>query len=325
MRLLAKPGSRLFQCQVVALNLLIDEGTLGAKDVDVSSISFDSLLLKVLNVNAPNWVADGIVPGDPETLRALFRLLPGWSDQKMIPTVGESIYRLTVKDRAASRPVPHKPLRESILTEPGFLDALTLAAYYREDGWSLGIEALVALQFLCDLPRLSEQTDPCSVCGDQYRETGEKPVQLPCKHVFGSECLAQWMSPFAEICHNTCPMCREEVFDQPTITRNGRSTNLALLTTLLPTSISQQAGSESDRLHAVWARIQSQMRNIKYAFFEAARSNPHVTRMTRADTKALISESVLIDQCSPMIWLRGDAVSIGDEWDGCGEPMDLSD
>ena len=39
----------------------------------------------------------------------------------------------------------------------------------------------------------------------------ERPIQLPCCHVFGHRCIKQWLSPKSEggSQHNTCPMCRK--------------------------------------------------------------------------------------------------------------------
>lgn len=273
----------------------------------------------------PGWAYDGTVPTDPQTLLILYTVLPGWSCNGTIPTVFEGIYRLKVKDRATYRSEHHKPLRDCILNEPGFLDALTLAAYCREDGWSVGIDTLAALEFLCNLPSPSEQTGPCEICGDSYEQSGESPVQLPCKHVLGSGCLAQWMSPIAEHCHNTCPMCRDEAFDKPTVPWECQRSNLAVITAVLPPGLDQQSASESDRLHAVWARVQDQLRNIKYSFLGAACNNPHVTRMTRSDTKTLIAESIERSHCNPVLQVENDYVSAGEVDSDCGEPMDLRD
>lgn len=321
----AKPGSCFFKSQVAAKNLLIGPLPTEAQSVDVSGISFDSLLVNVLNSIAPGWAYDGAVPTDPQTRFILYAILPVLSCNGTIPTVFESIYRLKVKDRSIYRSEHHEPLRECILTEPGFLDALTLAAYYREDGWTLGVDTLAALQFLCNLPSPSEQTGPCGVCGESYEESGENPVELPCKHILGSNCLAQWMSPLAEHCHNTCPMCRDEAFAKPTVPWECQRSNLAMLTAVLPPGVDQQSASESDRMHAVWARVEDQLRNIKYAFFEAACNNPHVTRMTRSDTKALIAESTKRNQCNPVFQIENGDEPAGEVDDDFEVPMDLSD
>ena len=321
----AQPGSCLFKSQVAAKNLLIGRLPEEARNVDIGGISFSSLLIKVLDSIAPEWAYDGIVSIDSQTLFVLYAVLPGWSCQGAIPTVSECVYRLNVKDRAIYRSTHHKPLRECILTEPGFLDGLTLAAYCREDGWSLGIDTLAAIQFLCNLPSPSEHTDPCGICGEYYQDSEESPVQLPCGHVLGSNCLAQWMSPLAEHCHNTCPMCRSEAFDKPTRLREHRGANLAILTAVLPPGLDQRTASESDRLHAVWTRVQDQLRNIKYAFLEAARNNPHVTRTTRSDTRALQSEYTWKEYCNPASLVENEYVPMDEADNDCGEPMDLSD
>ena len=40
--------------------------------------------------------------------------------------------------------------------------------------------------------------------------TLELSVQLPCQHIFGMQCLKQWLSPKSKggSGNNTCPMCR---------------------------------------------------------------------------------------------------------------------
>ena len=40
-------------------------------------------------------------------------------------------------------------------------------------------------------------------------QESDYPIQLPCKHVFGKECLNIWI--WSE---NTCPQCRKVVFDE---------------------------------------------------------------------------------------------------------------
>jgi len=56
---------------------------------------------------------------------------------------------------------------------------------------------------------ISEKT--CSICTHDlddlqrkwYAELAERPVKLPCGHVFGATCIEMWL-----VEHQTCPMCR---------------------------------------------------------------------------------------------------------------------
>ena len=57
----------------------------------------------------------------------------------------------------------------------------------------------------------------CMICQMEYQSTyvaaednpvvekGEQPVKLACGHVFGHDCLSQWLPK------NTCPICRQNL------------------------------------------------------------------------------------------------------------------
>lgn len=78
---------------------------------------------------------------------------------------------------------------------------------------------IAKFQLLCDVPNpavapLSD--DQCSICQESYQNNGWKfggtvhrPVQLPCGHVLGYQCLARWiLSPgFVD----SCPLCRKHI------------------------------------------------------------------------------------------------------------------
>lgn len=62
------------------------------------------------------------------------------------------------------------------------------------------------------LGSLPEESTSCNICHDPYETGGETITMLPCSHVFGSHCIAEWLSPDEAQGHNTCPMCRSVLF-----------------------------------------------------------------------------------------------------------------
>lgn len=85
--------------------------------------------------------------------------------------------------------------------------------------------------FLETLPRpcldaVDEDNKHCHICHDTYTTDGravgarpgnawlhedrpEIPLKLPCSHVLGSHCLAQWLGPSAN--NSSCPLCRRAI------------------------------------------------------------------------------------------------------------------
>ena len=56
-----------------------------------------------------------------------------------------------------------------------------------------------------------QQNPLCRICWDDY-EGLDRPVTLPCGHVFGEECIIAWsrgITPTGR--HNGCPCCRAEL------------------------------------------------------------------------------------------------------------------
>ncbi|KAL0725221.1 hypothetical protein Bca4012_039820 [Brassica carinata] len=51
----------------------------------------------------------------------------------------------------------------------------------------------------------------CVICQLKYK-IGEKQMNLPCKHVYHSECISKWLS-----INKICPVCNSEVFGDPSI------------------------------------------------------------------------------------------------------------
>ncbi|EOA25194.1 hypothetical protein CARUB_v10018505mg [Capsella rubella] len=51
----------------------------------------------------------------------------------------------------------------------------------------------------------------CVICQLKYK-IGERQMNLPCKHVYHSECISKWLS-----INKVCPVCNTEVFGDPSI------------------------------------------------------------------------------------------------------------
>ena len=52
----------------------------------------------------------------------------------------------------------------------------------------------------------------CLICLSEYPPTQDDyPVQLPCKHTVGKQCIKKWLSPEGSGA-NHCPLCRREFF-----------------------------------------------------------------------------------------------------------------
>ena len=283
-KLIMDGGSQFFETQVRAKEILI--GRFPAEDarINVNNIRFECLETIALNDDTPSWMYNGVVTMDHNSWRFLNSILPGVLSNGRIPSLGECLYRLTFKDLTGYISPSGKPLRELILEDSLLLDRLTLLTYLREEGWIIGFDTLAALQFLSKLPVVQdEETDHCTICGEGFTDTGELPVRLPCNHVFGSECTVKWLSPFVKDRHTNCPMCRDHLFDKSMVPWSSQYQALSVATAFA--AIDAPSATESERCASVWTRVEEQLRDVKYALYTAAASNPHVTRLTRSDVR----------------------------------------
>ncbi|GMQ11818.1 hypothetical protein CsSME_00054300 [Camellia sinensis var. sinensis] len=79
------------------------------------------------------------------------------------------------------------------------------------------VEALPEIKVTYDL--LSSDSSQCAVCKDTF-ELGEEAKQMPCKHIYHSDCIVPWLD-----LHNSCPVCRYELpTDDPDYENSTRGT-----------------------------------------------------------------------------------------------------
>ena len=97
---------------------------------------------------------------------------------------------------------------------------------YRNDNLDLFLEKM-ADEFLSQLPVIEKETlhddTECTICFTEFGTSVngssiEYPLQLPCTHIMGSECIRTWLSSSKEG-KKTCPHCRRVLFIRPKLER----------------------------------------------------------------------------------------------------------
>lgn len=95
------------------------------------------------------------------------------------------------------------------------------------------VEALPNIKV--DNQLLDSDSSQCAVCKDTF-EIGAEAKQMPCKHIYHSECILPWLE-----LHNSCPVCRYELpTDDPDYEHNTQARNSAV-----PASPNAALGVES--------------------------------------------------------------------------------
>ncbi|XP_059645792.1 E3 ubiquitin-protein ligase RING1-like [Cornus florida] len=81
------------------------------------------------------------------------------------------------------------------------------------------IEALPNVKITDEL--LVSDSAQCAVCKDTF-ELGEDARQMPCKHIYHSDCILPWLE-----LHNSCPVCRYELpTDDPDYENRAQGTTM---------------------------------------------------------------------------------------------------
>lgn len=97
------------------------------------------------------------------------------------------------------------------------------------------IQQRAVIRFVASLPCIkptdlgpASEDQKCSIClteyGSKYRSEKKFPTMLPCHHIFGADCLKQWLQD-----HESCPLCRRIVFLRPVVSAHLKDPNLEQL------------------------------------------------------------------------------------------------
>jgi len=154
----------------------------------------------------------------PRRLRQLLRRLPFLLTTRTV-SVAEARSPLTANDLSAG-------IGRRRLLRVRTHDLLNGAFYASPDSDESTSTAII---FVRKLPVISMRAIPadehtCGICLDAYL-TGdrlEQPIKLPCGHILGHECIAEWLSPEEDVQQNTCPLCRYELFPKDAVSPMSR-------------------------------------------------------------------------------------------------------
>lgn len=70
----------------------------------------------------------------------------------------------------------------------------------------------------------TDQTSPVFLI-DHVGDFEHVPIKMPCSHVFGQDCLCEWLKS-----HTTCPLCRFSVAEDNNVLSNNEGRNVSIFT-----------------------------------------------------------------------------------------------
>ncbi|GME55341.1 hypothetical protein BKCO1_830001 [Neofusicoccum parvum] len=59
-------------------------------------------------------------------------------------------------------------------------------------------------------PAAPDADTSCPICITAFAPASPTAIALPCRHIFDRSCILEWLHT-----HNTCPLCRRAVFEEP--------------------------------------------------------------------------------------------------------------
>ena len=201
--------------------------------------------------------------------------------------------------------------------EVGSADALRLDINTLTDALGIELQAEVTRPISCpapiaflnslpsvDLAELTEDSRDCGICAqpmaplgsltgdvvkDLHEDAKEEAKRLPCSHVLGLKCLAQWFDPLDPSNNNTCPFCRAVCFRKfPAIsTLKGAQARLDAFDWHI-----QQRGTEATAKEAVQIQILTTIilrDRLVEAFIELEESRAEVDKEVEEQTGVVLA------------------------------------
>ena len=201
--------------------------------------------------------------------------------------------------------------------EVGSADALRLDINTLTDALGIELQAEVTRPIPCpapivflkslpsvDLAELTEDSRDCGICAqpmaplgsltgdvvkDLHEDAKEEAKRLPCSHVLGLKCLAQWFDPLDPSNNNTCPFCRAVCFRKfPAIsTLEGAQARLDAFDWHI-----QQRGTEATAKEAVQIQILTTIilrDRLVEAFIELEESRAEVDKEVEEQTGVVLA------------------------------------